>query len=440
METPTFHRRFAEQRLTEALGYAPVVLVEGPRQCGKTTLARTNGDPAARGGFRAEWEGSPLPWPRGYEYRNFDDEAVRDAAEDDPIGFVADLPERIVLDEVQRVPRLFLAIKMQVDRGRVPGRFLLVGSTRVLLMPNLSDSLAGRMAIVPLHPLAQCELHGRGTTGGFLEGLLGGGFASRQVPRLGPELAERIVAGGYPAALARPTRFHRTGWYRDHLDALVQRDVRELGRIRRLDLMPRLLGAVATNTARPLNLARLAGRFAVSAPTIRDYLTLLERVFLLGQLRAFHDHRLKRLTKAPKLHLGDTGIACALLGVDEWTLAADRTLFGQLLETFVFQELVRQASWVERPLRFFHYREKDQTEVDIVIQRGVLQIAGVEVKAGATVRRSDFRGLRRLRDVLGDRFVRGVVLYDGENVLPFGDRLHAVPMRLLWETPKPAPP
>lgn len=456
METPTLYPRFMEQRLSEALEDSPVVLVHGPRQCGKTTLARTKCDLRylLRGERRLELDGRPLasvlPWSRGYEYRNFEEQAVRDAAEDDLAGFVANLPERVVLDEVQRNPRLFAALKIEVDRRRVPGRFLLTGSTNILLVPALSDSLAGRMEIVHLHPLAQCEILGpfstdtisltEGGSPGFLDSLFGDGFASRQVTRLGAELAERIAAGGYPAALARPDGTRRARWYLGYLDALIQRDVRDLARIRALDVMPRLLKAVAANTARPMNVARLAGPFAVSAPTIRDYLTLLERVFLLHQVPAFHDNRLKRLTKAPRLHFGDTGLACALLNADEETLAADRTLLGQMVETFVFQELVRQASWAEGSFSFSHYRDKDQTEVDIVIERGVVQVAGVEVKAGATVRSSDFRGLRRLREVSGDRFASGVVLYDGEYVLPFGDRLRAVPMRLLWETPKPAPP
>ena len=446
---PRYYPRLAERRLTEALEDSPVVLLHGPRQCGKTTLARMVCDlmPLSRGRRRLELDGSPLatvlPRDRGFEYRSFDDEVLRTAAEADPAGFVAELPERVVLDEVQRVPRLFAALKVEVDRRRVPGRFLLTGSTNVLLLPGLSDSLAGRMAIVRLHPLAQGELQGpfpvdrisltAGGPPGFLDALFGGGFAARQVPRLGPELAERVVAGGYPAALALPAGPRRARWHRDYLDALVQRDVRDLSRIHALDIVPRLLEAAAANTARPLNLTRLAGPFSVTRPTIRDYLTLLERIFLIQELPPFRDDRLKRLTRAPKLHLGDTGLACALLGVDERTLAGDRTLLGQLLETFVFQELARQAGWADGPLRFSHYRDKDQTEVDIVVERG-LRVAGVEVKAGATVRGSDFRGLRRLREISGDRFAGGVVLYDGEACARFGDRLRAVPLRLLWET------
>jgi uncharacterized protein len=406
--------RYAAPRLTEALADSPVVLIHGPRQSGKTTLAQVVGE------------------PRGYSYLSFDDDVARDAAVADPAGFVDDLPERAILDEVQRVPTLFTALKLAVDRKRVAGRFILTGSANVLLVPKLTDSLAGRMEILRLHPLAQCELASHEPT--FLDALFEGGFKTRQTPRLRRELAERIAAGGYPAALARPAGRRRTVWYRDYLDALVQRDVRDLARISALDALPRLLALAAAQTARLLNVSDLAAPFQLSRPTIRDYVTLLERVFLIETLPPWHSNRLSRLVKTPKLHLGDTGLACALLGLDGAALAADRPLLGQLLETFVFQELRRQASWHDEPQTFFHFRDKDGAEVDIVIERGARTLAGVEVKAAATVATSDFSGLRKLREAAGRRFAAGVVLYDGETSASFGDGLYAVPLRALWET------
>ncbi|MFN0152283.1 MAG: ATP-binding protein [bacterium] len=414
MSEPAFYPRFAAPRLTEALADSPVVLIHGPRQCGKTTLARMIGE------------------PKGYGYVTFDDDVARSAAEADPAGFAADLPERVILDEVQRAPALFAALKTAVDRKRVAGRFMLTGSANVLLVPKLSDSLAGRMQILRLHALAQCEMARR--VPGFLDALFNGGFKTRRTERLGAHLAERIVAGGYPAALTRPAGRRRTAWYRDYLDALVQRDVRDYARISSLDALPRLLALAASQTARLLNVTDLASPFQLSRPTIRDYVTLLERVFLLDTLPPWHTNRLSRLVKTPKLHVGDTGLACALLGVDTAALAADRPLLGQLLETFVFQELRRQASWHDDPLAFFHYRDKDGSEVDIVIERGARALVGVEVKAAATVTAADFRGLRKLKEAAGKRFVGGIVLYDGETSASFGDGLHAVPIRALWET------
>ena len=413
MSTALFPR-FSEASLVEALTDSPVVLLHGPRQCGKTTLARLVGE------------------RRRYSYVTFDDDVARQAADADPAGFVASLPARVILDEVQRVPELFTALKATVDRRREAGRFLLTGSANVLLVPRLADSLAGRMEILRLYPLAQTELARREST--FLGTLMAGAFKTRRTARLAGELADRIVAGGYPAALARPAGRRRAAWYRDYLDAIVQRDVRDLARISALDTLPRLLALAAGQTARLLNVSELSGPFSVSRPTIRDYVTLLQRVFLLEELPPWHRNRLSRLVKTPKLHVGDTGLACALLGVDAAALNADRTLLGQLLETFVFQELRRQASWYADPLSFFHFRDKDGVEVDIVIERGARGVAGVEVKASATVRESDFRGLRKLKAAAGRGFAGGVVLYDGETTASFGDGLFAVPVRALWET------
>ena len=409
----TIYPRQIEPRLVEALADSPAVLIHGPRQCGKTTLARMVGS------------------TRGYRYVTFDDDVVRDAAQDDPLGFAAGLPERVILDEVQRAPSLFSALKLEIDRRRTPGRFLLTGSTHVLLVPGLSDSLAGRLETLRLHPLAQCELEQHGS--GFLDALFSGELPIERSERLGGQLPDRIVAGGYPAALTRPPGRRRANWYHNHVEALVQHDVRDLASIRRLEVLPRLLAGAAGQTARMFNASDLAAPFEVTRPTIRDYTKLLERVFLLERLPAWHTNRLSRLVKRPKLHLCDTGIASALLGMDGPALAHDRTLFGQLFESFVYQELRRQASWNDAHLSFHHFRNKDGVEVDIVIEGGAGRIAGVEVKASGTVRPADFRGLRKLQAALGDRFAGGVVVYDGEATVPFGARMHAVPVRKLFE-------
>ncbi len=415
MPDRTLYPRFAEPRLTEALADAPAVLIHGPRQCGKTTLAQTVGARA------------------GYTYMTFDDEVARSAAMTDPVGFVADLPRRVVLDEVQHVPHLFAALKTAIDRERIPGRFLLTGSANVLLLPKLADSLAGRMAILRLHPLAQCELVRR--VPDFLDGLFGKGFKVQRWERLAAALPERIAAGGYPAALSLPSGRRRAKWYQDYIETIVQRDVRELARIGSLDALPRLLALAAAQTARLLNVADLAAPFQLSRPTIRDYLTLLTRVFLIEELPPWHSNRLSRLVKTPRLHFGDPGLACALLGADAGALKADRALLGQLVETFVFQELKRQASWHEDPLSFFYFRDRDGYEVDVVIERGARAVAGVEVKAAATVTAADFRGLRKLKEAAGKRFACGVVLYDGEMSAGFGDSMYAVPLCALWEVP-----
>ncbi len=412
MNTP-LHTRLLSPRLTEALEDTPVVLIHGPRQCGKTTLARQVGEAG------------------GYAYLSFDDDVQRASAIADPIGFVADLPEKVVLDEVQRVPSLFTTLKKDVDGNRRPGRFILTGSANVLLVPKLADSLAGRMEILRLHPLAQCEL--AGTEPDFLSALFGKGFTTGiSGKRLGRSLAERVASGGYPAALVRATPHRRSIWYRDYTETLVQRDVRDMTRIHALDAMPRLLSLAAGQSARLLNVSEIAAPFQLSRPTIRDYMTLLARVFLLEELPPWHSNRLSRLVKTPKLHLGDTGLACALLGLDGKGLWEDRALYGQLLETFVYQELRRLASWWTEPVSFHHYRDKEGNEVDVVLESAG-KLAGMEIKAASTVTSGDFKGLRDFKNATGKRFVRGVLLYDGAAVVPFDKDLYAVPISKLWE-------
>ena len=412
-DASNLYPRHATPRLLEALADSPVVLVHGPRQCGKTTLARTVGERA------------------GYTYASFDDSVAREAASADPQGFVAELPERVVLDEVQRVPSLFSALKRTVDERRTPGRFLLTGSSHVLTVPKLADSLAGRMEVVQLHPLSQAELAQAPPR--FLDALFAGRFSTHSANRLGIELAERIVAGGYPPALARLAGRRRANWHRDYIEALVQRDVQELARVGSLEALPRLLTVAAAQTARLFNLAELGSPFGLSRPTIKDYIVLLERVFLIERLQPWHSNRLSRLVKTPKLHFVDSGLACAQLEVGAEDLHGNRTLLGLLMETFVYQELRRQAACHERRHAFHHFRDKDGVEVDVVIERGPQAVAGVEVKAGATVRDSDFRGLRKLQRAVGERFAGGAVLYDGEVCAGFGNGLYAVPVRQLWE-------
>jgi len=406
--------RFSESNLREALQDTPVVLIHGSRQCGKTTLAQSVGNDL------------------GYRYISFDDDNQLQAAKTDPMGFIQSLPEKVILDEIQRTPELFLAIKASVDQNRKPGRFLLTGSANILLLPQLADSLAGRMEIMQLRPLAQSEIAGH--LPNFLKQVFSADFMGTankgSYVRMGASLADIICAGGYPSAIARNNTKRRNSWYRDFITTLIQRDVQDIASIRNLDILPKLLALAASQTGRLFVATELAAPFSLSRPTIREYLALLEQLFLIEQLQPWHTNRLSRLIKTPKLHMTDTGLTCALLGVNSQTIWEDKTLLGQVLETFVYQELRKLAGWHDENLNFYHFRNKDKVEVDIVIEQGT-KFAGIEVKAAATVKKDDFKALYKLKEALGEKFASGIVFYDGDHILPFGERLYAVPLSLL---------
>lgn len=413
MPKTSIYPRFAKERLLEALNDAPLVLLHGPRQCGKTTLAQDVGIKA------------------GYTYFSFDEPGLAESAKADPGGFVADLPHKAILDEVQHVPEIFSALKLAVDRDRRPGRAILTGSANVLLLPKLADSLAGRMRIMRLFPLSQSELAGQRPD--FLRRLFNADFKLKRHRRLGQELTARIAAGGFPDAVAMPPGRRRREWCLSYVEALLEKDLREQMMPGALAIMPKLLKLAAAQTAKLINISELAAPFQVSRPTIAEYTAMLERVFLLETLAPWHRNRLSRLIKTSKLHIADTGLAAALLGADAADLAQDRPLLGQLLETFVVQELRKQASWHESALAFHHYRDKDKVEVDLVLEQGLHAVAGIEVKAAASVGDQDLKGLRKLAAAAGKDFVAGVVLYDGDTTLKLDQNLFAVPLVSLWE-------
>lgn len=404
--------RLLQPLLEEALNDTPVVLIHGPRQCGKTTLAQKIGK------------------ERGYRYLSFDDHNLITAVKADPVGFVDRLDERVILDEIQHVPELFSSIKQAVDRKRQPGRFLLTGSANVLLLPKLADSLAGRMEILNLRPLARCEIEKNGN--GLLTQILRDDVSFRCAGKLADQLAARIVEGGYPEPLKRKTEHRKKQWYRNYIETLVQRDIRELAQISNLESIPKILQLAAAQSAQLLNMSAIAAPFQITRQTTSAYFTLLKHIFLVDVLPAWHSNRGKRLIKTPKVNITDTGLAAVLLGMNRERLDADRNMLGHLLESFVYNELRRQASWTDTDLNFYHFRDKDQYEVDIVMEQNDGKIIAVEVKAAATITEKDFRGLKKLRATVGESWKMGIVFYDGDMVLPFGKRMYAVPVSALW--------
>lgn len=409
--------RLLSGALRHALTDTPAVFVAGARQAGKSTLVETVATPGS-----------------GFTYKTLDDLGTLAAARGDPQGFVDGLGERAVLDEVQRAPGLLLPLKRAIDQGRRPGRFVLTGSANVLTLPRAAESLAGRMEVLTLWPLAQCELEG--TTSGFLDACFQGrpqALTPAPLDRQG--LLRRLVRGGYPEATARLEGVDRDRWFEAYLSTLLQRDLRDLAAIERLAEVPRLLGAVAARAGGPLNVADLGRAVGLANMTLQRYLTLLEALYLVFRLPAWSENLGKRLARAPKLHLADAGLMAHLLGLDEAGLAARPATVGPLLETFVAAELLRLAPHATARPRLHHLRTSAGAEVDLVLEARGGHLVGVEVKAGGAASTDDFRGLRFLQEAVGDRLRCGVVLHAGREVVPFGARLWALPLSALWAPP-----
>lgn len=412
---PTFTTaipRHVQGRIAAALQDTRVVLLVGPRQAGKTTLARL-------------YANSDRP------YFTLDDPATLAAARSDPAGFVRGLT-RAVIDEVQRAPDLLLAIKESVDKDQAPGRFLLTGSTNLMALPIVADSLAGRLAVVTLLPFAQSEM--AGTPGDLLDRLFdGGGLPAVASPVVGDALMERVLKGGYPEALRRTSASRRQAWLEDYVALILDRDVRDIANIDQLDRMPRLLDMLAAHAGQLVNHSSYGAALGLAAPTAQKYVGILERLFLLRLLPPWSHNAVSRLTRTPKLHFLDTGLLAALRGMTAAQLQKDRTTYGPLLENFVVSEVLKLATWSDRRLHISHFRTKDRDEVDLVLEDRHGRVIGIEVKASATVRAQDLRGLRQLQDAVGDKFVHGLVLHDHDRITPFDEKLHAAPVSLLWQ-------
>lgn len=404
--------RFAEQLVRDALSDTPVVLIHGPRQSGKSTLAQH------------------LCRETGARYVTLDDPAALDLARSRPNEFVATYKPPVAIDEIQRAPGIFLAIKAQVDLDRRPGSFLLTGSANVLQLPKVSDSLAGRMEVIDLPPFTQMELDGG--HGNVVNALFEPNFDNHRFQAADrDDVIERIVRGGFPEPVARSPR-RRRPWFESYTRTLLERDVRDLANIEGLTQMPRLLTLLATRAGDTLNVTGLSRETAIAPTTLTRYLDLLQALFLLQTVPAWSSTPDVRLIKAPKAFLVDTGLLCHLARWDETSLREDGAALTRAVRNLVANELARHATTSERRPWLLHLRTVRQKEVDFILERPDGGIVGVMVSAHATVDLSDAEGLRWLQEVAGERFVRGVVLSLSAEVRPLAPRIMTAPMSALW--------
>jgi uncharacterized protein len=418
--------------ISEALADTPVVLLHGARQTGKSTLMRSLAGDTAR-------------------YFTLDDAAVLSAVRQDPAGFLAANPGRLLIDEVQRAPELFLAIKHEVDSARmagkpVNGRFLLSGSANVLLLPRLADSLAGRMEIHTLWPLSQSEMRaGKGQRpANFVDAIFTPEITANssrtqrsniQISTTNrADLIGQLLAGGYPEAVARSSEKRRTAWFDAYLHTIVQRDIRDIAQIDGSVQMPQLLAMLAHKATGTLNLADVSRTLGMPQTTLKRYLQLLQTVFLVTPLPAWTPRASHRAQKSPKLFFNDSGLMAHLLGLSTQQIHSAPGLPGPLLETFVHAELQKQCAWANTACEIMHYRTSTGMEVDFILQDRQGRIVGVEVKSSTQASANDFKGLRHLREILGEQFYRGIVLHPGVQTVAFDPQLASVPLSALWAT------
>jgi predicted AAA+ superfamily ATPase len=405
--------RHARPNLTRALAESRAVALIGARQVGKSTLARD----LAANEFPAQ-------------YISLDDQVAVDTARADPRGFVAKIKGPTVIDEVQRAPGLLLAIKERLDLNQARGQFLLTGSANILTLPTIADALPGRVEYVRLWPFSQGELHGVHER--FIDALLGGRFPNVSGAPVGrPALAGLLATGGYPEMQSRRPR-GRVGFFSSYIASIIDRDLPDVANVHNAQNVERLLYVVAARSAALASFEGMGKELEVDANTVRAHVKILEDLFLIRRLEPWHTNLGSRKVKTAKLYVVDSGLLAFLIGAGEQRIIDDGAVAGMVLESFVAMELLRQSDWLEEPVRLYHYRDKQQREVDVVIEHYSGEVAGVEVKASATVGEKDFAGLRYLREKLGRKFKGGVVLYLGSDTLPFGERLAAVPLQGLW--------
>ncbi len=410
MNPPSFYPRLIEPRIAEALLDTPVVLLAGPRQAGKTTLVRQ----IAKQGLR---------------YLTLDDELTLLSAREDPVGMIRDL-DRAVIDEIQRAPQLLLAIKKSIDEDRRPGRFLLTGSANLMTLPTVADSLAGRMETLSLLPLSQSEIEGR--TANWIDSAFSGRILQAEALALGDKLVERVIRGGYPEAISRPSVRRRVAWARQYIEAIIRRDVRDVASIEKLDQLPRFLYMLAQTAGQMCNYTQLGGQVGLDGKTVSRYVGVFEQMYLLRRLAVWSRNRLNRVVKTPKMQFIDSGLLATLLGFNGLDVRNDRVHFGNVLEIFVFGELLKHSTTAEGEYCLMYYRDADKIEVDVVIENTAGHVLGVEIKAAATVRDADLRGLKKLASIAGAQFKMGVLLYDGPETMPLGNGLWAAPLSSLW--------
>lgn len=405
------------KNLIDAISDTPVVLVTGARQTGKSTLVthiHENSQPR--------------------KYITLDILSTFDSARTDPEGFIQSLKGPVVIDEIQRVPELLLPIKVAVDLHREAGRFILTGSANILMLPKVSESLTGRIEIMTLYPFSQSELHS--VEQSFADRLYESdnfeAFMSLPSAPTPFALKEMIIKGGYPEMQTRVNPARQRAWFNSYITTLVERDIKDFANIENSSDISRLLALLAAHSGGLRHHAELSRILEIPQTTLKRYIHLISAAHLVEEIPAWSNNFGKRVVRSPKLMLSDTGLISYFLGINTQRLDKDPILYGRLFECFVILELLKQCSWSQSNAKCYHFRTTSGQEVDIILEYPTGEIVGIEIKSRATVTSNDFKWLKTLQEDVGKTFLRGIVFYTGDKIIPFGENMLAIPVHMLW--------
>ncbi len=405
------YARWQKIHIEKAMKTRRVLLLNGGRQCGKTTLAKEL-------------------ISHDTTYRSLDDLALREFAQNDPHGFVVHPGKTLIIDEIQRAPNLLSAIKKMVDEDNRPGQYLLTGSANIQSLPTTTESLAGRVHKIRLRPLTQGEILGKSPL--FLSKMFGQSFKDVTPSYDREQILQMAFRGGFPEPV-RLDEKDRKDWYKDYITSLLERDLQDITKIHRQDSMRQLIEILAAWSSKLMDISAIQSGLSIQRQTVESYINALEALYLVERIKPWIKTDYARVGKQTKFFMTDCGLMSSILNwnIDQVRFDSDRA--GKLIETFIFNELSAQIDANNNEYQLFHYRDREQREIDFLVEDNHGSLLGIEVKAGSTISAHDFRHMSWFKNNLAkERSFIGIILYTGAYPISYGDNMWAVPISNLW--------
>ncbi|MFI3242471.1 MAG: ATP-binding protein [Alphaproteobacteria bacterium] len=404
------YARWATPVVQRALKNRRVLIISGARQVGKSTLTK-----------QAIIEDAT--------FRTLDSTKLLNVAFDDPTGFLTHNEKTLVIDEIQKAPHLLPEIKIVVDNNNSPGQFVLTGSADVMALPEVKESLAGRVKNLKLRGLTQGEIEAKQPN--FVEKVLKKDLSSQIRGFSKKDVLQRALRGGYPEAIIKSEK-ERREWYKDYVISLLTHDLKDISNIKRHDELKKVLYTLSAWSSKYMDISGICSKCGLSKPTLNEYMGLIEKLYLCERVYPWTKSDYDRVGRTEKIFITDTGLMSSVLDWNYESTNLDADRYGKLIETFVFNELSAQVD-LDIDLSLNHYRDREGREIDFIIENNQGDIIGVEVKGGSNINKDDFKHLKWFKENLAkDKRFIGIVLYSSEDTLPFGEDMLAVPTAALW--------